>query len=160
MSFQSTKAQSRSAEMSSTLGDMLFSASVQDTILAKHPGMTRDQLPGLVQEAMLVDNPDMTRDSAVRLIAARWADTTAIQRMPFWQAVSAVRDFHGVSESFVEIPHGRIYRKPWEANIEGMSAYHGRRAFAEEGYTVTGCFSTNNIQCEPKRPDDDSQVPF
>jgi len=52
--------------------------------------------------------------------------------------------------TYVLIPHGRIYTAPLNGpNPKGMSAWFDRRVFAENGYKVTGCFSTNNICCVP-----------
>ena len=57
--------------------------------------------------------------------------------------------------TYVEIPHGRIYSSPLNGpNPEGMTAWFDRRVFAEKGYKVTGCFSTNNILCVPLDPND------
>lgn len=57
--------------------------------------------------------------------------------------------------TYIEIPHGRIYTAPMNGpNPKGMSAWFDRRVFAEKGYKVTGCFSTNNIECVALNPND------
>ena len=57
--------------------------------------------------------------------------------------------------TYIEIPHGRIYSSPLNgSNPKGMTAWFDRRVFAEKGYKVTGCFSTNNILCVPLDPND------
>ena len=60
--------------------------------------------------------------------------------------------------TYVLINHGRIYKYPLKGlNPEGMTSWCDRRVFARNGYKVTGCLSTYNIQCvrlDPKNPHD------
>jgi hypothetical protein len=57
--------------------------------------------------------------------------------------------------AWTNIPHGRIYSEPLKgSNPKGMTAWFDRYVFADKGYKVLGCFSTNNIRCVPLDPND------
>ena len=60
-----------------------------------------------------------------------------------------------MENTYILIDHGRIYKERLTGpNPKGMSAWFDRRVFAEKGYKVTGCLSTDNIKCVKLDPND------